>query len=902
MIFPWKIVLIFLLALSLRLLFNFFFLEHQVANFADAFYFLTTGNKLFACLLGLDKTCSFFQLFNNHATAASVQTMVSTSLTERLLVDGPIFPFYLGFVQWVSGIDLLSPTYHIHSHIFAIANSIIDSFTCVLIYLIGRFAFTKKASYLASILFAIYPPAIINTSICYSEQFAYFILCLWLYLLLRWRLSLRHPQIMPFTFMLSIATGITSGLTMLVKPVFVLLPPIIFLIILVNLLLKKKRVSFKYIFVTLIAFIFIIFSWSLFTKSATGKYSLFVNRVPSFNFFIGNNIETDGWRAYPLGYIPTTMDEAIKTINAQFNIKPSASISLEIRKIPRLWAGVWNTFSYSFGLKQRGQEIYHQALLFLGYLGFMSFWFSTPMKAPSTSNKKIAALVLITIVVFHSVYLIFEPLSRYAITAMPIIVLFAAYMIVNVINKTTTLFSLATFCLVMVTTLATMHLSYQNFLPCFTLITDNYSWITMAIIVIIFTTWTIIAIALSKSTRISKWALSISAFIAICISTISILDQQNRFEWKCNLNSENQIAQQEIFLPADKKGAALVLFDLSSSEITPDIKVKINNHVINAIPIPLWQFSKSEELVDALSIQAQAMGTSIQKFRQWWAVEIPINVLQFDAINKIAISKNAKETNIINIFGDYAFAYNETNKLTPSFWEASWTKGFNTIERGDCRLYKELSTKSNTANSTYYNGKLWKTDDLSNVLGKQSGQYRIHIALFNPVHESTVNKMNSRLIIERSKEKEILGNNPETMLVTKEALPIPAPENISHKERFIFSEEIKSVNGHGTSYTSINFYGFQGKEKVEWTSNWQPTCIHTNANWQKVYFCDFIPESILKLKDLRCTVMTVPFHADLLFLQRKKALKQKALIRNLKLEIVPSTVNNSFDLTSCSIY
>ena len=128
------------------------------------------------------------------------------------------------------------------------------------------------------------------------------------------------------------------------------------------------------------------------------------------------------------------------------------------------------------------------------------------------------------------------------------------------------------------------------------------------------------------------------------------------------------------------------------------------------------------------------------------------------------------------------------------------------------------------------------------------------------------------------------------------------PENISHKERFIFSEEIKSVNGHGTSYASINFYGFQGKEKVEWTSNWQPTCIHTNANWQRIYFCDFIPESILKLKDLRCTVMTVPFHADLLFLQRKKALKQKALIRNLTLEIVPSTVNKSFDLTSCSIY
>jgi len=219
-------LLIFLTALVLRLFHDLVLLDMRVVHVGDSFNFLTTGSLVLAWLKA---GAPFSELFANHATSASGM-LVSTSLVDRLLLDGPVYPGYLAFLELLLGVDPHSPHFEGRWAQLAICNAVVDSLVCLGIYYAGRLAFGKARAILAAVMFALYPAAIINTQHCYVEPFAYCLLVIWI--CFAFKLLFESPDHPAPGRLLWLGLGITSGLMILAKPAFLIIPPLVVLALL----------------------------------------------------------------------------------------------------------------------------------------------------------------------------------------------------------------------------------------------------------------------------------------------------------------------------------------------------------------------------------------------------------------------------------------------------------------------------------------------------------------------------------------------------------------------------------------------------------------------------------------------------------------------------------------------
>ena len=425
-------------------------LDHLLCQFGDGYFFLAGASKL------RELICTAIQSGHLNlldalppASANGMVALGSVSVSDRLMVDGPVFPGYLALVQALVGLPPGSLLFDGKAMQMSLIRALLDSFTCLLIYAGTRPAFGGKAGCIAAFLFAVYPPSIINTQSSYTEPFACFVLALWSWLVLvAFGRHATGPQDQPTcqsipsaqesskktsSAILFAALGAISGILVLTRPPFIFLP-IVFALILVLLRLlgggvpRQLRLRQFAFALPLVAGLFVVLlPWLAFTHKVTGQFSVCVNRVPAFNLFLGNQLQRDGWRAYPFSEnIPEQTSVAAKQILDQAVNEPFAFASMELRKIPRLWAGTWNEFQYAlFGVPLALQEIFHQVMLSLAALGLLLLLTSRKCR-----QKYDAAISLfIAVLVVHNLYLAFEPISRYAMTAMPAVFMLASYII-----------------------------------------------------------------------------------------------------------------------------------------------------------------------------------------------------------------------------------------------------------------------------------------------------------------------------------------------------------------------------------------------------------------------------------------------------------------------------------------
>ncbi len=129
------------------------------------------------------------------------QCYCSTAPTHPTTYRPPVFPFFLAGVYLVSGADPL------HARL---ALSIVGSITCVLVSIIARDLFGKRAGLLAGVLAATYPQLFIFDAWLYSESLA---ICLFVASCLAAMRVVRQP--ISWRWLL---VGALFGLTALVRP------------------------------------------------------------------------------------------------------------------------------------------------------------------------------------------------------------------------------------------------------------------------------------------------------------------------------------------------------------------------------------------------------------------------------------------------------------------------------------------------------------------------------------------------------------------------------------------------------------------------------------------------------------------------------------------------------------
>jgi hypothetical protein len=588
-------------------------------------------------------------------------------------------------------------------------------------------------------------------------------------------------------------------------------------------------------------------------------------------------------------------------------------------------------------------NVIHQLYLFVAFLGLVVLY--RIVRNWKYSRHGILGSSLGLLALSHFSYLPFEPISRYVVTAMPFVAILAAFAIVRITQQGSN--ALKRFCLLMILALFLFYAEnaqiitpavLARFLPdkqieqVPTLIGILYAicWLGLmqeARMVTRFFTGSGISLRISRIILFTGFTTAI--ITAFCCSAFNPAWRQ----WQTTLSKPTQQVQQEIFIPTNDKrwksaSVVYLLIDLESQHVLPEVDIKVNDKPVSFPLIPWLQLSgEDKETLEVISIEGQGKGQDLRTFRQWWAVPVPQNMINFGAWNKI----NIQPKKPVTIWGDYTF--NKVPKL-PSWERVSWTRGFGMLDQEDIRVYEPTPSLLPTR-SSFFNGKKWRTNDLSRDRGKQFGQFRIRFALPDskleqddvapvpdttgtsapgatvsstdasanaptPVRGEALTAQTAANILMKASSYsfpllkpltifKVQANNPSTFFIpnTENLLRQFKPGDLSG---FLYKLHayIRNPNGAGTAHFSITFSGKDENGKtVSWNSAWEPVSIDTNKKWTAISFADFIPEKIGKLDNLQVSVMVSPFHGDLLFLNKKKALKQELEVRDIQFSLVP---------------
>jgi hypothetical protein len=664
--------------------------------------------------------------------------------------------------------------------------------------------------------------------------------------------------------------------------------------------------------------------WLWFTSIAFGKAVPFVNRVPALNVYAGNRLETDGWMAYPPEPgVPGTVVEALRSIAASAGEHPLKFVGLQLRKIPRLWAGVWNDYQYPVPfLDVYRQSIVHQLLLFAGALGGILLvsganrsWLSRPFTC---------GCVLIAAALFHFLYCLFEPVSRYNSTAMPSVILLASYAAVCFSRESASLRWRLAGVLVLVSILlrllqggSSVHAYLVSLLPGqFSLALgwlDGIFWAAAWLVI-----WAIalpLVARAERTTTARRLLCFLFAFLALLALVCSAGDPERK-EWFTDLRNPQQVLRQDVYVTPVAAASSLypqafVLIDLAAPVLLPRLSVAINGERIDSVPLTWLQVRGDQQpLLVALSSRAHAMGRDLRSLRQWWVIPVPLSVLRLGASNEILIKSEDREAILpTRIYGDYggdAPGANEGLGVLPSLEHMSLTKGFATYDHRDARIYEPVRLLGKEVSSYWFDGKKWVQGDLSESPGRQTGAFRVRIALverkstpllaepgpaglarpaaepqFSPPEVTSL----PQTVADIKGPKTVAGWDPLSMLLTSSSLKIPA--NLPSGAAFHFSCELRDFDPYGSAFVSVQFLGERNGSPVSWSSPWQPRRIPLGVAWTRLSFADIIPDDVLRLDKLRVNIMVCPFHADALLTRRQQALRETAVVQNASLMLLP---------------
>ncbi len=928
---------IFAIAFSCRIWHN-TSLEHRVWYLEDAQNYLRSGNAIVRTVKESGSPAGFFTNVEADARKYSgiYHAFDSDKLVDRLLTDGPMFPIYLSAVEAACGLDSKTPQYENITSRVSIANSALDALTCVFLFLLGTLFFGNPAGIIAGIAYALYPPAIVNTQWCMSETFCTFMLVVSTYFIGK---TLVTPRLTLHGRMMSGAwAGIVLGATVLSRPAFPLLIPVLALSILVgwrrnpgesikNTLLKAAPPLVAFI----LSFSVAVAPWLMYTQCALGQARLTTNRLPAFNLISGNLSRIDGWTPFPnkLAF-PEDMKAATKMIVDEAKVKPFDFALLQMKKVARLWSSVWNDCKYSvFGLGSLAQNVWHQLLLFMA-LGW-GLIAGSRGRRNLESKELLATTVIAGVVGLHFAYLAFIALARYAFTAVPFVILAASAAAAWWWRKNGMVRMKYIWTLLAFSTLAAVGCELKSFASSSAAFLPRQYVPLAPWLCVLFASIGLTAVWIFATRTVLEsqgdqpepnrgnplfWAVALSSLVVtIAGITGSIVGSHTWAEWSCPIT--HQTASQTISIPAGSiplQPTGYVLCDLSSQSPLPQITVSINGTELIADAIPLAMLQKdNESIVRSLAIQAGCMDMDYRSTRHWYAVPFPTNLITRGKDNEIELRNRDSDSPVL-LYGDISEpGHGSTDgvQTLPSINSMSWNYA---VEGCDFRLpmeprpFEDIRILGRTKTSKLHDpdGTHRAVDDLSPTPGVQSGRYRIRLLMKQvapkkrsiPQPDSNNHSTGLTTIFKQTVgEHTANGGNPITFYLTDK--PVVVPEDLLRHHPIRFTCDLKAEKHPANAHLNIVFKTGIGDV---WTPAWQPEIIPVDNNWKHISIVDSFPKLLLEHNGVSVQPILTPFNGDLLFSNKKKAAKQKVVIKNATLEILGAPIIEKQDLFSWQVY
>jgi 4-amino-4-deoxy-L-arabinose transferase-like glycosyltransferase len=316
---------------------------------------------------------------------------------------------------------------------------LLDSFSCVLLYLIGRKVFSKRVATLAAFLAVAYPGFIYYSRFLSQETTITFLLLLLVYLII----SIRGEP----TWKNHLLTGFCLGVITFYRPSYqVLFIP--FLPFFAYYLRKSNQRNWRVLFVSFTAgFMIIILGWITFSYKVNKQFVIYKSSAWAFYATLRN----DGWVTDD--YFPI-VDENLRTqllamgypsppkgtlldfdhsLSASVYLKlglnwirdhPFESITQMLKRIYRVWFYI-ETYPAKWHSKSTGIPlVFHRLLIILSLLGV------------SLSLSKWRSLWIIYLLIcYANLHIFVVGIPRYSIPSMPLMLLLASNAVIYFIEK-----------------------------------------------------------------------------------------------------------------------------------------------------------------------------------------------------------------------------------------------------------------------------------------------------------------------------------------------------------------------------------------------------------------------------------------------------------------------------------
>ncbi|MFH1373166.1 MAG: glycosyltransferase family 39 protein [bacterium] len=641
-----------------------------------------------------------------------------TQAREDMFFSGPLYPGLLAVIL------LLAPT---EDFTFArLLGVLLDALSTLLIIGIGLRLVGRKAALIASLLYAIYFPFMLGSSMLLLETSTSFWILLALYLLLRGCES--HDR---WPLMLA---GVVTGLLVLNKPTAMLLmiPLSIGLLARTHGVWPARMAVSRWLFyVTPAVLIFV--AWLVLTSTHYGQLTL---RDPSYaasNLRQSSSIVFEG---YDLDKVEK--DFWKRSVVGDLVSDPIGTVGLTVKKFDRLWHRPFNDFKRSFIVPYRTGEKLHLVIVVSGLLGLLIL---------ASSNLTRAVWPVAIIGYYTAVHLIFHSLSRYNFNAMPMVLLGSAYLMTLLWEACQT--GTVRTRLMPVAALVLMVAAYgfdQNWLNS---IFGNGMSLTLVIGILLMKT-SLLGGGLFLLSRRLTWehyprgrllVVAVPLLLVSVIGWTTTLSRAGWAEFECRLTSDSV-----------KAGTRLYISDLK--EVRQDellaVVVDVNsghgrrNTFTMAVGDTTFEFVGGQKPLSDLfypkatyDFYARFEPLGIEQFRQYAIVPLDDSlirrVLDRDGFVDIWLAINDRfeeENNHISVWGNY-----KTGSRLGYIPGVRFTSIERYVHCNDPRIRYQVNYLSDSTLSCYTersDGKMVAGRDLSPAAGKQTGRYNIFLMHFKP--------------------------------------------------------------------------------------------------------------------------------------------------------------------------
>jgi hypothetical protein len=870
-----------LLAFALRAAFNLAVCDHRFCDAGDPYFFQVTATGILKILHTPHWWSNLGELLGK-PQADQLGAVLSERLADRILLDGPAFPAYLAICQTLFCLNLQAPNYAAYAQSFAVVNSLLDALVGSIVVALTFNIFKRRfMSLFAGLLYAFYIPAIVSTPLCYSEQFAQFVLALWFLLVLAFADSFSRKVTSCKTLWLALALGGWSAVLMLAKPSFAFLPWLCLgaaLALNHNNWLRYLNLRCLPAYLTAFAGLVLTLSpWLYLTKLLTGKMALTISRVPGYNLSMGNQIHRDGWVSYTPELVQIQFGEALSHLLKQMGEYPLAYLSLYLRKIFRLWLSPWNDFNYQFLVGTPLINTEHVALLLASLIGIILVLSHGGRNSEIGKRTKFKAFLLLTLLLlFHFSYLPFVAMSRYCFSASFLLCpLAAAGLFLGTSPQLNTLrMRLLAIALFLGLAGLTSHSNwFNNQLANLALTNVPVYYLARSLwplSICLTAVWAWFTVLKLKPGRLAGTAISLFVLVLLASSAADLL-YPTSLEFSRFLEEKESLVCDLKLSPLQfKQDEGFLLIDAQAPSLTPDLQITVNNKVLETTFLPWWQLSnEAPGFLKALDFQANFEGLPKQSYRQWWLV--PVQTKDFSKENKLRFTANSA----CRLWGTAPTL--DSYRGLPSLRHHSWAKGVSSYDKGDCRIF-ELRSDG------------------------QDGQGKLHVYFL------TAGKAMGAVNWAKKPFWQIshylsTGSMPlSTRIELGKIADCKTDFELGSRSELVnFQASLKAKNKKQLAALAFLVSGYDhSRQVVTWQSTWFAGQLPLTSEAREISINEILPQSVSALKNRTVTLVISPFTTDQFFLKRKACIHSELNVEKAQVTMGTTSLREA-SLSPCEL-